>query len=313
MGKNRQIAGNLTALLTIAIWGTTFISTKVLLSDFTPAEIMFYRFCIGLAALLAAYPHRLRIKDKKQELLFAAAGLCGVTLYFLMENIALTYTLASNVGVIVSVAPFFTALSCRIFLKEEKLHLPFFVGFVVAMAGIFLISFNGSVALKVHPIGDMLALGAAAVWALYAVLSKKISALGYPMVQSTRRIFAYGLLFMTPALFIMKGDLLNIARFAQPKLLLNILFLGLGASALCYVTWNVAVKILGPVKTSVYIYLIPVITVVTSAIVLKETITPVAMLGTALILLGLVVSRGRLPQRKQQVNCPEGDLPEEEV
>ena len=218
-----------------------------------------------------------------------------------MENIALTYTLASNVGVIVSVAPFFTAITSCIFLKNEKLNALFFIGFVLAMAGIFLISFNGSVDVEVHPVGDMLALGAAAVWAFYAVLSKKISALGHPMIRSTRRIFGFGLIFMAPALLLMDGNLLEVSRFAQLKPLLNMLFLGLGASALCYVTWNVAVRILGPVKTSVFIYLIPVITVITAAIVLHETITTMAIVGTALILLGLVVSRGRLPGRKRSL------------
>lgn len=110
MEQNKNITGHLTALVTILIWGTTFISTKILLTDFAPIEILFYRFALGLLALLVIYPHRLRVTEKKHELTFAAAGLCGVTLYYLLENIALTYTTASNVGVIVSIIPFFTAL-----------------------------------------------------------------------------------------------------------------------------------------------------------------------------------------------------------
>ena len=70
--------------------------------------------------LIAVYPKRLRIKDKKQELTFVAAGLCGIYLYYLLENIALTYTMASNVGVIISVAPFFTAVLSHVFLKTEE-------------------------------------------------------------------------------------------------------------------------------------------------------------------------------------------------
>ena len=142
---NKNTAGHLSALLTIIIWGTTFISTKVLLVDFQPVEILFFRFVMGLLALLAVYPHRLKGTTAAQELTFAAAGLCGVCLYYLLENIALTCTLASNVGVIISVAPFFTAILTHLLLKgEEKLRANFFLGFVVAMAGIFLISFNGS-------------------------------------------------------------------------------------------------------------------------------------------------------------------------
>ncbi|MEG0527188.1 MAG: EamA family transporter, partial [Longicatena sp.] len=82
----QSTTGHIAAFFTIVLWGTTFISTKVLLSDFTPVEILFIRFVIGFIALWIAYPRLLHIKDKKQELLFFLAGLCGICLYFLMEN-----------------------------------------------------------------------------------------------------------------------------------------------------------------------------------------------------------------------------------
>lgn len=116
---NSTAKGHLAALVTILIWGTTFISTKVLLVDFQPIEILFFRFLMGLLALMIVYPHRLKGTTIKQESVFVAAGLCGVCLYYLLENIALTYTIASNVGVIISVAPFFTAILSHLFLKQD--------------------------------------------------------------------------------------------------------------------------------------------------------------------------------------------------
>lgn len=122
-----ETKGHLAALITIMIWGTTFISTKVLLKALQPVEILFIRFVIGFLALFLACPHRLKNTDWKKETVFAAAGLSGVCLYYLMENIALTFTMASNVGVIISVAPFFTAILSRVFLKkDEKLRVNFF-------------------------------------------------------------------------------------------------------------------------------------------------------------------------------------------
>ena len=82
-----------------------------------------------------------------------------------------------------------------------RLRPTFFAGFAVAMAGICLISFNGS-ALELDLRGDLLALLAAFVWACYALLSRKISALGHPTVLTTRRTFFYGLAFMLPALMV---------------------------------------------------------------------------------------------------------------
>lgn len=291
--ENHMLKGHLAALLTIFIWGTTFISTKVLLVDFQPVEILFFRFLVGLAVLFLVCPKRLKGTARSQELTFAAAGLCGVCLYYLLENIALTYTLASNVGVIISAAPFFTAILSRLFLKqEEKLRTHFFIGFLAAMAGIGLISFNGS-ALEFNPLGDLLALLAAFVWACYSILTRKISSFGYPVILTTRRTFLYGILFMIPVLFVSDFKL-ELTRFANPVYFLNILFLGLGASALCFVTWNYAVKRLGAVRTSIYIYLDPFITVAASVLILHEPFTWMIGLGTVLTLAGLLISEKRL-------------------
>ena len=98
MKFDRTTPGHLAALLTIFIWGTTFISTKILLKDFQPIEILLFRFLLGAAALFLVCPRRIKGTSPKQELTLAAAGLCGICLYYLLENIALTYTMASNVG-----------------------------------------------------------------------------------------------------------------------------------------------------------------------------------------------------------------------
>ncbi len=301
MGSKRT-AGHLAAMFTIIIWGTTFISTKVLLTDFRPVEILFFRFVMGFAALFPACPHRLKNVSRRQEMTFALAGLCGICLYYLLENIALTYTMASNVGVIISVAPFFTAILSHLFMKSEgKLRANFFIGFVVAMAGVMLISFNGS-KLELNPLGDILAVLAAFVWACYSLLTRRISSFGYPVILTTRRTFFYGILFMVPVLFFFDFEI-NLERFADMTYLLNILYLGLGASALCFVTWNLAVKALGAVKTSVYIYMVPVITVVTSVLVLKEPVTWVSAVGTVLAVAGLFLSeysgKGRTKNRRR--------------
>ena len=220
------------------------------------------------------------------------AGLCGICLYYLLENIALVYTQASNVGVIISAAPFFTAIAARFIIGDERLNWNFFVGFVIAMIGICCISFSGQAALQLNPLGDILALLAAIVWALYSILVRLLNQYDCNMVQATQRIFAYGIIFMLPIAcydgFDVSADLC-----LKTVNLFNLLYLGIGASALCFVLWNWAVKLLGAVKSSVYIYLTPVITVATAYIVLDEQLAPVALCGVFLTLAGLVVSQYR--------------------
>lgn len=288
MNHDKTPTGHLAAFITILIWGTTFISTKVLLETFSPVEILFIRFVMGYLALWLVCPRTLKLDSRRQEPLFMAAGLCGITMYYLLENIALTFTLASNVGVIISIAPFFTAILSCLFLGGTRPGRQFFIGFLLAMAGIFLLSF-GSSSLSINPMGDILAVAAAIIWAVYSTLTKKISALGYGTIQTTRRTFFYGLIFMIPALALMDFNV-SLSQVTSPLNLCNLLFLGLGASALCFVTWNLAVKILGSVRTSVYIYMVPVITTVSSALVLKEPVTMIAVCGIALTLAGLFLS-----------------------
>lgn len=281
--------GHFLALFTICVWGTTFIATKVLLKAFTPIEILFMRFLMGYFILLLMNHQGLSVSNIKQELYFIGAGITGVTLYFLLENIALTYTYASNVGIIIATAPFFTAILGRIFLKEERLKTGFFIGFLTSITGIILISVHGSSAFSLNPKGDILAFLAAFVWACYSVLVKKIGSFGISTIQSTRHIFFYGILFMIIPVFLM-GFEWKLERFSNPIYLGNMLFLGVGASALCFVTWNLAVKLLGAVRTAVYLYLSPVVTILASAIILGEKITVISVIGAGLVFVGLLLS-----------------------
>ena len=157
MPDSSRLSGHLAAFFTIFFWGTTFVFTKSLLASLSPVEILFCRFALGYLALLAIRPRRLKPEQPREEFLFAAAGLCGVTLYFLFENVALTFTLASNVGVIVAVSPLFTALLAPRFLDGERPGARFFAGFAAAIAGVALVSWGGGgVALDLR--GSLLAL-----------------------------------------------------------------------------------------------------------------------------------------------------------
>lgn len=288
-----HLSGHLAALFSICVWGITFIATKLLLVDFTPIETMFYRLLLAVLALFIISPPRIRdlrfnLRSLRSEWKIMAAGLCGVTLYFICQNIALSYTQAANAGVLVSVAPLFTALVSRVILKEP-LKANFLLGFSLAMAGILLVTFSGSGQLKLNPLGDLLTILAALAWAFYGVFIKQVGTSQQTILVTTRKVFLYGLLFLLPLLpfFEFRPDL---GRLIQPANLLNLIFLGVIASALCYITWNVAVGQLGPVKTSAYLYLIPVITIIFSLLVLHETITLLSLGGMILILSGMAIS-----------------------
>ena len=293
LGHSRLL-GHLLALFVTTVWGTTLISSKILLGAFSPLEIMTYRFAIAWVVLFCLSPKPLWPKSLKSELPYIGAGITGLTLYFLLENTALEYTLASNVGIIISAAPMFTALLMWLCRRSRRPGSAFFVGFAIAMAGITLISLSNGESLELNPIGDLLTIGAALCWGGYGVLIELTQKDGLSQIQVTRKVFFWGLVCVIPLAPVVHLDF-SPARLADPVMLLNICYLGFVASALGFVCWNRAVALLGAVSTAVYIYLGPVVTLVFSFLILGEPIRPQAIAAIALILLGLWLSQRQSP------------------
>ncbi len=289
MNKNGIIWGHILALFTSFIWGTTFISTKILLKEFQPVEILFIRFVLAIIILWIICPKQPQKTTKLQEVLFAVAGLTGICLYYLLENTALIYTLAANVGVIGCVSPLFTAIIVYLFYKDrEKISVNFLIGFLLSIVGISFIMFNG-MSIHLNPIGDMLAIIAALTWSVYSVLIKKLTNYGFSIIYITKKTFLYGIIFMIP--FLCFSDChLGLVRFLNPVNALNLLFLGCCASAICFASWSKAIKLLGTIKSSAYIYLIPFITIVAATLILKEPVSRFLIIGTFLTLGGLIIS-----------------------
>lgn len=286
---NKKTLGNLLALLTVLIWGTTFVVTKNLLNSFKPIEILLYRFSIAFLVLFVVYPKIFTAKKWNHELMFALAGLSGVAIYQFLENTALTYTTATNAAIITSMAPFFTAILSFWVLKDEGLTRRFVIGFIIGIIGVVLVSLNGIFILELNPFGDLLLVVAVFMWATYSVFTRIVSRYGYNMIQVTRRITMYGVIFIIP-IYLFSHPEFSIDKILVLENGLSIAFLGFIASALCFSTWNIAIKHIGSVKTTIYIYAIPVVTVIFSAIFLEEKLTWMGIVGTILTIFGLLIS-----------------------
>ena len=236
------------------------------------------------------------------------AGLCGITIYQFVENIAIYFTAANNVSIIVSTCPMFTAIIAAIFLHEKTITKNFVLGFVIAMTGIVLVTLNGSSEFSLSPKGDLLALGSAICWGFYSLFVSKINSLGHGNFASTRRIFFWALIFMIPLavyglVFGGKSTSINFcpaentARWSDWKNILNLVILGVFASSLAFVAWNKTCKALGTVKTTAAIYMVCVVTIIFSFIFLGEKISLAGLFGTFLTILGLFIS-----EKKQNKN-----------
>lgn len=293
MSTTRPSVGyHILALVTIAVWGTTFVSTKVLLAHgLTPPEIMFYRFIIAYA-LTWIFARKLWADTWKDELLLAVAGFTGGTLYFLAENTAIDYSITSNVALVVCVTPVLTALLTSLCYKE-RITARLVVGSVVSLLGVGFVVLNGTV-LQIHPLGDALALVAAFAWAVYSVVVRRFDG-RYTIWFVTRKVFFYGIVTMIPLIAAGMGGGLHLERLTIPIVAGNVLFLSVVASMLCFYSWNLVLEKLGTVRASNYMYTQPLVSLACSVAVLGEPITHIALLGTVFILVGIYVA-----ERKQK-------------
>ena len=278
------------ALFVVFVWSITFVSTKILLRWLSPTEILIYRYVIAYLLFVAMEPKFQRPRCWRDELTFAAAGFLGVTLYFLCENFALSYSLASNVSLIVTVSPMLTGVLAHFFSKGERMTRRFILGCVFGLTGVFLLVFNGHFILRLNPLGDLLALGAALSFAIYSIVIKNIDTEHYSATVITRKSFFYALLSLIPLTFTPLVNF-NAAPLMRFDVIANLVFLGVFASAACFLLWNKVIWGLGAVRANNLIYLVPPLTMVMSAIVLHERITIFAVAGGLLILAGVYVSQ----------------------
>ena len=286
MHTTKNYIYHLIAILTVGIWGLTFISTKVLIEHgLSPQEIFLLRFLMAYLGIWFISPRKLFADNWKDELWLLWGGVTGGSFYFFTENTALEITLATNVAFIVCTAPLLTTILSLLIYKNGKATAGLVGGSLLALAGVALVVYNGHFILKISPLGDFLTLLAAFSWAFYSLIMKKMSG-RYRTTFITRKIFFYGILTILPA-FILHPWQFSLSGLWQPAVWMNLLFLGVLASLVCFVVWNIILKQLGTVRASNYIYLNPLFTLIGSAVLLDEQFTVMSLMGAMLILGGV--------------------------
>lgn len=281
---------HLVAFMVVAIWGVTFVYTKLLLiAGLTAAQIFVLRFIMAYLLLLVYSLIRKRFRlfasVWQDELLMVALGVTGGSLYFLTENSAMIYTTTTNTSLIVCLCPLIAALLIALFFRSMRLHGIQIVGTVIAAIGVCIVVLNGHFVLHLSPLGDMLAFGACLCWAFYSLLMIPAGQ-RYDTLFITRKVFFYGLLSMIPY-FLIFPDLPSLSVVLRIDVLANLLFLGCVASMLCFLAWNWVIKKLGAVIVTNYVYFNPVTTVIFAWLILAERITIYFLVGTLLILAGM--------------------------
>ena len=290
MARNNTWTYHLVAFATVAIWGCTFVSTKVLmLNGLSPAQIFTLRFLIAYVMMLAVYHSRLWADSWRDELKMMLLGISGGSLYFLSENEAMNFTSTTNTSLIVCSCPLFATLLVRLVSRSTtRISMMQLGGSLLAFAGMVIVVLNGRFVLHLSPLGDALAFTACLSWSVYSLLMKWVSA-KYGAAFITRKVFFYGVLTILPY-YIFYPTLPTAAVLTKPVVVGNLAFLGCLASMICFLTWNWCISKLGAVKATNWVYFNPITTMIFASWVLGEKITPYFLAGATCILLGMFVA-----------------------
>lgn len=277
----------------MAVWGTTFVWTKLLIiNGLSPAQIFTLRFIIAYVLLTGFSLWRGRHKwlsdNWRDELTMMALGLTGGSMYFLTENESLRFTTATNTSLIVCSCPLFAMLIIALFYKSERFSRRQALGSLLALVGMAAVVLNGHFVLHLSPLGDALAFSACICWALYTLLMKPVMG-RYPAMFITRKVFFYGILTILPY-YIFVPDMPSLDVLMRPEVALNLLFLGSVASMLCYLTWSWCMKGLGAVICTNWVYVNPITTIIAAWLILDEQITVYFLIGSILIIAGMYLS-----------------------
>lgn len=289
MASNGNFFYHLVAFLTVAVWGTTFVSTKVLmLNGLSPAQIFTLRFSIAYV-LMVCFNHRRFLSNSwKDEAKMALLGITGGSLYFLSENEAMNFTTTTNTSLIVCSCPLFATLLVRLVYRSSRINSIQLLGSLLAFIGMIIVVLNGRFVLHLSPVGDALAFMACICWAVYSLLMKSVTN-NYGAAFITRKVFFYGVLTILPY-YILKPGFPPMDVFMKPQVIGNLLFLGCLASMVCFLTWNWCISKLGAVKATNWVYFNPITTMIFASWVLGEKITVYFLMGAICILVGMYVA-----------------------
>ena len=273
-------------LVTVLIWGTTFVATKVALREVPPFALSLLRFLLGLLVLLPlAWSEQRRSRRPLPWPELFLAGLLGGFLYFTLQNVGLVYTTAAKASLIVTSVPAFTALLSAIFLAERTSRLRA-AGVVASMLGVAVIVAAGGDELWAGGTlwGDLLMLGCALTWAIYTVQAKSLERRVPPAVLSAASV-GFGALFLLP-FTAWEG-------WGQPwpaptaTAWAAIAYLGLVASAAPFLLWNLALKSVDAGEAAVYTNVVPLVAVASAVLFLNESLTANQLLGGVVVVLGV--------------------------
>jgi drug/metabolite transporter (DMT)-like permease len=292
------VSTDLMMLLAITIWGINFTAVKVALQSMEPLAFNAVRFTLATLvtfvvlagqARSTGQPELTRVPPRRDFLLIALISFLGNSVYQVLFILGMARTSPGNASLIMATAPIWVAI-LGFLLRIERINRLMFGGILLSFAGIvLLVTGGGNVALgSANVVGDLLILCCAVLWAIYTVASKPLLTRLSPLGMTAWSMLAGTIplvLFAIPDL--QKQDWSAVEPIAWASLFYSAVL----SVAVGYVIWYASVQRVGNARTAIYSNLTPVVAILFAWATLGTTLAPVQLLGGAIVLVGLVVTR----------------------
>lgn len=287
--KNNKI--HLLMVLTALFWAGAFIAAKLSTPYIPTFSLTFFRFIIATIILHIV----IKSKDKQVYKLkltdipvFLFTGIVGMFGYHVFFFSALKYTTAVNSSIIGASNPIITTILSIIIIKDTitKKRL---LGIILSFLGVFLTITNANVSMvKGFSMnkGDLIMLAAVFMWAAYSVFSKKVMPRYNPITLTF-----YSFLFCTITLipFVFYEAPWKFYASVPISAYISVVYMSIFPSVIGYLVQQLSIREIGPSKTSIFINLVPVFSIILSVLILHEPVSPVKFFTTLLIISGVYI------------------------
>ena len=304
-------SARLVLVLSAASFGLTWVAGPWATAEIPPLAIACVRFAIAAVLLFAwcrirGVPIPLRRRDLP---LVLGVTLTSVVTYNILFLYGVTLAPASHGAVIVpGLIPVITLILAR-FLFREHVALLRAAGAAVSLAGIGLVVGPAFAGNAQEVAGDVLFVGGAFVWAIYAILGRSATRRFHPAAITFLSAALGALAFAPLSLILEPGGFATVAG-ASAQAIGGVLYLGTFGTVLSFVLFYVGVERIGAARASAYAVLIPLFGVAATVTVLREPIEPISLVGAALVVAGLWLMQSRSLHGPAQRPQARPDLPE---
>ncbi|MEN9547528.1 MAG: hypothetical protein RIR12_119 [Bacteroidota bacterium] len=289
--------GVLLALTAVIIWSGNFVVARLVMHKIEPISLAFFRWA---TATLLLFPFAFKQLKAEHRLIkqhgpyFIGIALSGIALFNTFVYIGAHYTTATNLALIgTTSSPIISIILARIFL-HEKIGAYKIVGVTICVCGVLFLLTKGIFKhlLYLHfDKGDLWVLAGAFCFAVYNIMARKkpsqISQVPFLFV-----IFFIGTIMLLP-FFVMEIHANPPIQWTT-EMLVCILYLGLGASVICFLIWNKAIGQLGAGRTALFGNLIPIFSCIEAVFFLQEQFTTIHAIGLLLVFTGIIIANWSL-------------------